>query len=63
MMPVKKHDNKKNAPVQKRDSAKVPRKEEALQPQLKTQKRNSKVSDKRVNALTAVGKKKRPSEI
>ena len=58
-MPVDKKDNKKNAPVEKRDSAIVPKKEEAGKNQIRTG--NDKINTKqRINALSTVGKKKKP---
>lgn len=59
-MPVKKHDNKKNAPMEKRDSAVVPTKENALKPKVKMEAHHARTMDKRVNALSTAGKKKRP---
>ena len=59
-MPVRKHDDKKNAPVEKRDSAIVPPKEEASKQKPQSNTSKKKVSDTRVNALSTAGKKKKP---
>ncbi|MBA2369186.1 MAG: hypothetical protein H0V82_09210 [Candidatus Protochlamydia sp.] len=64
-MPVNKKDDKKNAPVQKRDSAIVPKKEEAGKggkPE-KTSNTQSSISNKPVTALSTQGKKKKPNEL
>lgn len=59
-MPIKKHDNKKNAPVKKRNSAKVPKKEESSKWARFWNTAKIKVSNLKVNALAVVGKKKKP---
>jgi hypothetical protein len=58
-MPVKKKENLKNAPQEKRDSAIVPTKDEVSKsrPRQGTQKT---ITKQRVNALSTAGKKKRP---
>ncbi len=61
-MPVNKKDNKKNAPVEKRDSAIVPQKEQSQgKPKgTKTKVSSNETDGNRVNALSTAGKKKKP---
>ena len=58
-MPVNKKENKKNAPPEKRDSAIVPTKEEVGKKVLSSDMQK-KVGTQRINALSTVGKKKKP---
>lgn len=58
-MPINKKDNKKNAPAEKRDSAIVPSKDEANKNQIRVGTQKT-ILKQRVNALSTVGKKKRP---
>ncbi len=58
-MPVNKKDNKKNAPPEKRDSAIVPTKDEQNKKQIPKGTQTT-PANKRVNALSTAGKKKKP---
>jgi hypothetical protein len=58
-MPIKEKDNMKNAPVEKRDSAIVPKKEDAGKPKLNVKKTKANAG-KRVTALSTSGEKKKP---
>ena len=57
-MPVNKKDNKKNAKQEERDSAIVPKKSEVGKKNISMGTKKT-ISNKRVNALSAVGKKKK----
>lgn len=61
-MPINKKDNKKNAPKEKRDSAKVPQKEKTGK-KLSVGKTKEIPAKNRVNALATQGKKKKPYEV
>lgn len=56
-MPVRKHENKKNVPAEIRDSAIIPTKDEARPKPIA--KGSQKTTNKRINSLSTVGKKKK----
>jgi hypothetical protein len=58
-MPIHKKDNMKNAPIEKRDSAIVPKKEEAHRLP-KVPEPTAAYTPRRVTALATAGRKKRP---
>lgn len=58
-MPINKKDNKKNASQEERDSAKIPTKEAVGKKQILSGPQKT-LSTPRINALSTVGKKKKP---